>query len=211
MGSFFANPQNEDVSAMLKRMASPTTSAWHNPSAAQAQLIREQWDFAKQVYHPLENKAIADIAQGTEPKANRAGAITKSAFTRAREQRRRDMSRYGVQENAAQKKANARRDAIAETTAVADSENATRRAVEDTNLNNQGRIIGVASGVATTANNNLNTAANLQTQREQTGEALQSQQKQRQIGGAMSGAAAGFMVGGPVGAGVGGVVGYFLG
>ena len=187
------------------------SAAWQDPAGAQARLIREQWDFAKEVYHPLENNVIEKLREGTEPAANRAGAITQSAFSRAREQRRRDQSRYGVQETAAQKKANARRDAIAESTGVADAENSMRRSVEDNNMNTQAKLVGHGAGVASSANENLGTAANLQNAREQTGEAMRSQQKQRQIGGAMSGAAAGFMVGGLPGAAIGGVAGFFLG
>lgn len=216
----FANKLTADAStggvvktafSAIKNNSLRDSSAWQDPAGAQARLIREQWDFAQKVYHPLENNVIDKLKEGTEPAANRSGVIAQSAFARAREQRARDMSRYGVQETPEQRKANARRDAIAESTGVANAENSTRRTVEDSNMNTQAKLVGHGAGVASSANENLGTAANLQTQREQAGESMKAQQKQRQIGGAMSGAAAGFMVGGLPGAAIGGVAGFFLG
>ena len=196
---------------LMKARPISESNPWDNPQEAQAALIRDQWDYAQSVYHPLENEAMAKVTSGVEEEANRAGAITQSAFTRSREQRRRDMSRYGTTESDRVAKSNARRDAIAESVGVADSENSMRRATEDYKLNAQAKLIGQGAGVASSANENLSNAANLQTQRQQTGENLKSQQKQRQIGGALSGAAIGFMAGGPVGAGVGALAGFFLG
>lgn len=189
------------------------SSAWNDPQAAQAQLIREQWDYAKEVYHPLENAAIAEVTGGVEDEANRAGDIATNAFGRAREQRGRDMARYGVSQTDRQRKSNTRRAAIAETTGVADAENSTRRSVEDRNMNAQAKLIGHGAGVASSANENLASASNLASAREQTGEAMKAKAKQGQIGGAMSGAAAGFMMtgGNPLGAAAGAAVGFFLG
>ena len=179
-----------------------------NPREAQALLSRQQWNYSKDTFLPIEQRLTEKALGSVEPEAQRAGDITRKQFMQAKETSARDRSRRGFSLSAAQKGAMDRREAIAQSKGVATSENLTRRTLEDRNRALQGNLAGLGKGIATSASEAFGTAANAQTAREQTGEQLNRQAKQSRTGATATGAGMGFQYGGAWGAAIGAGVGY---
>lgn len=184
--------------------------AMEDPRAAQAAITRQQWEYSRKTFLPIEDRLISRVSADIEPEADKAGATAAASFQTSRGEFQRDLSRRGTRLTAAQNEALVRRRAISESKGIATAENLTRRSLEDRNRNLQASLAGLGKGIATSSEAAFGTAANAQAQREATGKALKAQQKASKTGGAASGAAIGMQYGW-WGAAAGAVIGYVTG
>ena len=186
------------------------TTAQNDPKATQADITRAIFEDHQARFVPVENAVIGEATASIEPEARRAGATAGSAFDRTRGTYRRNISRIGLGTTPEQNNSLARSDAIEKTKAIANATNSTRRSLTERNTQAKADMIGIGQGIATTAAQNLDTAAGLQTARQALAEQQQAASKASKTGGAIAGASAGAAYG-PWGAVAGGVIGYLAG
>lgn len=206
-------------SSFFNRMQDPAYDPTHldpdwareNPDKAQARLTRAQWDYAKKVYQPAEDAAIAEVTDSVDDNANRAGGMVASAFERGRGTAERNRSRYGVSTSARNQNVLDRRSKFTESKSTAGAENRTRRGLTDRNTNAMGVLAGHSQGIASGATDALDSAAGMKAQRDAAGKQMDAQQKSNQLGGAAAGAAIGTQILPGLGTAAGAAVGFFLG
>ena len=188
-------------------------AAWAqaNPREAQALLTREQWEYTRDKFLPIERQLGETVSESPDAAADRAGNITRRSFISGQKSFDRDLSRRGTALTTAQTDALARRRAISESKGIATAENVTRRTLDDRNRNLLGNLAGLGRGISTSAASAFGGAAEAAASREATGTALNEQRKQSKLGGAATGAGLGFQYGGAWGGLIGGGLGYLAG
>jgi len=178
-----------------------------------AEITRGQWDDYITRFQPAILDTIANVqdTNRTNEIADNAGALVNSSFQSSVGTTQRSLVRSGADVSARQKSDISQQRGLAKATTVANVENTTRRNVEDANTAAISELVNQGRGIQRTSLQGLNAAATAQTQREQTGAALDLNQSQTAFSSAATGAGIGYSVGGPTGAVIGGGVGLLVG
>ena len=183
-----------------------------DPEAILADITRGQWDDYINRFQPTILDTIANVqdTNRTNKIADDAGALVKDSFQSSLGTTQRSLARSGADVSARQKADIGQQRGLAKATTVANVENTTRRSVEDANTSAISELVNQGRGIQRTSLQGLESAATAQTQREQTGAALDFNQTQTAFSSAATGAGIGATFG-PVGAAIGGGVGLLLG
>ena len=186
--------------------------AKRNPDKAEGELINSQWQDFMDRYAPLEEEAIAKaMNMDFSGQAAAAGGYVGAQFDAQQGALDRNLGRYGLSPNAAQRQVS--EDALqrARALGVVHAENRTRTELRDRNMQALADLASQGRGIASNSMKSMGLAGDLKSQRDQVGDQMDAQYKQGLMGGALSGAATGFAFGGPIGAVIGGAAGLLLG
>lgn len=152
--------------------------AWKDPSEISSQVTRAQWQDYQERYVPRELEAlgIATDMDFTE-EGDRAGATAARQQSLAAGAFTRQLGRQNVQLTDAQKAGLSRRRMFGQSQAVAGAENVTRRGLKDRNVNALADMVAIGRGIQNTAAGGLQSAANMQAQRDEAGRQMKAQQR----------------------------------
>ncbi len=143
----------------------PTTAA-ANPSWAQGQLARSQWDDFLARYKPLEDQTMALVNRDPTAEINAAGAQGQAQSDSAQAALQRDTERRGLTVTPEQAMALAHKNKMQDSLAVMGAKNSATRQIADRNLNAATSLVSIGKGIASGASTDLSGASSLQSRRQ---------------------------------------------
>ncbi|WP_207802543.1 hypothetical protein [Motiliproteus coralliicola] len=174
-----------------------------------ASITRDEWAEWKEKYLPGMKELQSEIGRSRYAEDAAQYSDENSALAKGVEER--NISRFGVNLSAAQRRSMSRRTAIGNASTKADAVNNARVAEVERDYAIGAEILNLSRENTSQSMQGLGFAAQAEKNREMYNRQAKQQQKQSQLGGAMSGAMMGAMVGGPMGAAIGGIAGFALG
>lgn len=142
------------------------SAAAANPSWAQGQLARSQWDDFLNRYKPLEDETFALINKDPSAEVNDAGQRAQEQSDSAQAALQRDTARRGLSVSAEQASAMARQDKRQDSLAVVGAKTSATRQIADRNLNATASMVSIGKGISGAASTDLSNASSLQSSRQ---------------------------------------------
>jgi len=141
-------------------MMDPTAAA-ADPQAAQAQLVKNQWQLFVDRYRPFEDETINFLNRDIEPEVQQAGQATGRQFDIGLQSMARDARRYGLDTNSDTARSIARQQGLSKALGVAGAQNNMRRNWEETKTQGLADLISIGKGISGQASSSLSSAADM--------------------------------------------------
>lgn len=126
----------------------------NNISQQQLDMAKEQYDYYKTTYRPLEQEIVenAGLSESEQKEmVTKAGLTTQSAFDSAEASRNRNLQRMGINPNSGAYAENTRKSAIAKAVAKANSQNTARETAEQMDYSQKVAAVGLGKGLPSSA------------------------------------------------------------
>ncbi len=182
-------PINAEPVAEIPGTAPPVQSALYidpeaarnDPSKAQGQLARAQWDDFLSRYKPVEDATFSLLNRDPTAEINAAGDAAQIQSDVSQASMQRAAERRGLHITAEQAAAMAAQNKRQDSLAVVGAKNSTTRQIADRNLRSATDMISIGRGIAGSAGTDLGGAADLQQRRNQADEASDAAAKQQRM------------------------------